>query len=264
VELEGGEGLMPERNFRETILEVIHGLSQGKTPHLQINDVLFPAAKRLEISQDEGEEQTLLTSFYDLFRVGYLAWGRSLSNAEPPFFHLTDLGRNALQNYSRDPSNPQGYLSFLRNAANLNPVALSYIEEGLMTFNQNCIRATAVMVGGAAESLVLELRDTLVSRLGALNEPIPQGLNDWKIKKVLDSLAGCFRQRKLNMPDKLFGRFDSHWSAFTYQIRASRNDSGHPARIDPVTEETVHASLLIFPALATLVNDLKEWVSNIT
>jgi hypothetical protein len=40
-----------------------------------------------------------------------------------------------------------------------------------------------------------------------------------------------------------------------------RNDTGHPESIDPVTPESVHAALLIFPELAKLVANLETWVN---
>ena len=41
-----------------------------------------------------------------------------------------------------------------------------------------------------------------------------------------------------------------------------RNDAGHPKSVDPITLEVVHGSLLIFPKLAKLGNNLKEWVKS--
>ena len=68
---------------------------------------------------------------YDLFRTGYFAWGLNLSNPDPPFFHFTDRGRRALERLSRDPGNPAGYLQYLASVAKLNPIASSYLGEGL-------------------------------------------------------------------------------------------------------------------------------------
>lgn len=62
------------------------------------------------------------------------------------------------------------------------------------------------------------------------------------------------------MPLGLKEAFESYWSASTQQIRAARNDVGHPADIEPVTPETVQASLLIFPELAKLAIDLRNWL----
>lgn len=61
------------------------------------------------------------------------------------------------------------------------------------------------------------------------------------------------------MQYELAEAFQSYWPAFTQQIRTVRNDAGHPARIDPVTQETVHGTLLIFPELARLATRLMVW-----
>lgn len=39
-----------------------------------------------------------------------------------------------------------------------------------------------------------------------------------------------------------------------------RNDAGHPNEVTPVTPESVHAALLIFPQLAGLAAQLRAWV----
>ena len=76
--------------------------------------------------------------------------------------HLTEVGRRTLSTLSRDPYNPEGYLAAVRPLLAPGSVALSYLEEGVNTFQAGCLKATAVMVGAAAESLVLDVRDTLV------------------------------------------------------------------------------------------------------
>jgi hypothetical protein len=55
---------------------------------------------------------------------------------------------------------------------------------------------------------------------------------------------------------------EAYWAAFAQQIRTVRNDVGHPSSVDPVTPDTVHASLLIFPELAKLQNKLTNWVKD--
>jgi hypothetical protein len=53
-------------------------------------------------------EQAVLTQWQELFRTGLLAWGHDLNNPNLPFFHLTDIGRRALANATRDPTSPVG------------------------------------------------------------------------------------------------------------------------------------------------------------
>jgi len=248
------------QKMRKVLLEVVDEYSRIGPGYFQSGSILREASQRLGIQRNLESEQALLTLFYDLFRSGHLAWGYNLSNIEPPFCHLTEQGRQTLSHLSRDPANPDGYLAHLSKECSLNPVAESYLEEGLSTYNSNCFKATAVMVGAAAESIVLELRDDLVQRMTSLGKTPSRNLQDWRVKRVLDALRRELELQKSNMPHKLAEAFESYWPAFTQQIRTARNDAGHPTDIDPVTPETVHASLLIFPELAKLASNLKSWV----
>lgn len=208
---------------------------------------------------DEGLHEVVLTAFYDLFRNGYLAWGMDFHNASPPWFHLTGKGRKALENISRDPYNVDGYMAYLASAAPINPVAQSYILEALNTFNNNCFKSSAVMVGTAAESLILELRDTLVSKMQTLKKAPAKNMLDWRFKTVLDAFESEIQEK---LPRPLRESFDGHWLAFTTQIRMTRNDAGHPKSVDPVKEEEVYATLLMFPQLAVLSEQLKSWITS--
>jgi len=61
---------------------------------------------------------------------------------------------------------------------------------------------------------------------------------------------------------KLSERFSAYWMPVSDQMRLARNDAGHPVSVDPVTHETVHSALLLFPEFASLVTDLKPWISS--
>jgi len=139
---------------------------------------------------------------------------------------------------------------------------MSYLTEGLDCNVDGLFKASAVMIGCAAETVILCLRDLTVQKLTTLGKAIPPNLNDWRIKTVSDSLRGFFDGYSGSFSRELREPFEAYWAAFAQQIRATRNDAGHPTSVDPVTPDTVHASLLIFPELAKLANSLSRWVSN--
>jgi len=246
--------------LRRTTLQVVADIAQQPGGQLSSTGVLNEAARRLQIRHNREDEQALLTFWFDLFRTGYLAWGLDLANPDLPWCHLTEQGRRALATISRDPANPDGYIAHLAARATVNAIALSYVREALATFNAGCSKATAVMIGVAAESLVLSLRDALVSKMASLGQTPTADLQDWRIKRVLDSIEASLTARAGIMTQALRDSFAANWPAFTHQIRAARNDAGHPAAIDPVTQDGVHASLLIFPELARLAGELETWV----
>lgn len=257
-------GQLDGQKIRKVLLEVVHELHSQGEGVFQTRAILDESFSRLS-SYGSFDSQALLTSFYDLFRSGHLSWGYNIHNPEPPFCHLTEQGRRTLRHLSRDPANPDGYLTHLSERAKLNPVAESYIREALETYNANCFKAAAVMVGAASESLILELRDDLVNKIVSLGRTPAKELQTWMIKKVLDAFRRDVDSRKGNMPRELLDAFEAYWPAFVQHIRTVRNDAGHPSSIDPVTPESVHAALLaallIFPELASLAAGLKTWIA---
>jgi hypothetical protein len=244
-------------HVRKVLLEVIEAMPGSAAPN-----VLQETAKRLDVDfNDSTKGQVILTSWSDLFRSGLLAWGADIANPYPPAFHVTTRGREALKQLSRDPSNPVGYLAYLDKHVALDPVARSYLTEALHTYNASCFKASAVMVGAAAERLVLRLRSVLLDHLTKAGWTVPAGLRDWKVKAARDSLAKEFELRRSNMPKELAESLSAYWSSLAEQIRKVRTDAGHPESIDPITPETVHAALLIFPELAKLALDLEAWMN---
>jgi len=250
-------------DIRSTLLQVIEEQSP-KHPtdaKLQTNSVLNETGNRLNAQHNHEIEEAILTQWHDLFRTGYLAWGYNLSNPNPPFFHLTEQGRKTLASISRDPANPEGYLKHLYSVSKLNPIAKSYLEEGLNCYVASLYKSSAVMVGAASEALINELRDAVRTKHEAANMKIPRNLNTWRAKETLAGLKSVFEDKTRNMPYSLREEYESYWPAFTQQIRAARNEAGHPQSIEPIKQETVHASLLIFPELSRLENHLLTWVN---
>jgi len=246
--------------IRKSLLEVINEMDTRGPGFFQSGSVLSEASRRLDLRSLELE-QALLTYWYDLFRTGHLSWGYNLSNPDAPFCHLTDQGRMTLENLSRDPANPDGYFANLKKIGILNPIAESYLKEAIKTYNSDCFKASAVMIGVAAESIILELRDELVNRIKSIGRTPSKDLEDWRIKRVLDGFKAELDLHKNDMSKQLIEAVESYWPAFTYQIRKTRNEAGHPVNIEPVTSDTIHASLLLFPELAKLALDLKSWIS---
>lgn len=252
---------MVGNQIRAVLLEVVNELSKVKDAALQSQWIIQEVRKRIKLGDNIDDQRALLAHYHDLFRIGYLAWGHDLLNSSPPFCHVTEQGRKALANVSRDPANPDGYLQSLNGRVVISPIAKSYVTEALSTYNSGSFKASAVMIGVAAESIVLDLRDTLSARMEYLGQPKPNKLADWKIKTVLDAIEDLLTQKKKDIPKGLYEHFESYWFAFTQQIRTVRNESGHPISIEPVSQDMVHASLLIFPELAVLAKDLTAWIN---
>src|SRR5262249_49167388 len=124
------------------------------------------------------------------------------------------------------------------------------------------IRAATVMVGAAAECLLLNLRDLTVERLTALGQTVPKAMKDWKSKVVSDALYQFLVAHRSQFDSKLRDSFDANLPTLIHQIRTARNDAGHPSTIDAVTPDTVHAGLLVFPEFARTAQAIGQWVTN--
>ena len=218
-------------------------------------------------------QQLVLDEWYELFRVGYLNWGNDLHSTDAPYFHVTQTGENVFRALNRDPGNPAGYLRHLNSMASLDPIAMSYLVEGLDCYAGGHFKAAAVMLGGACERIVLELRDHTANKLTKLSVSIHQDLGFGSIKpipikKIFERLNVEFVNptRKLDAREnyQLKMEFDARWTSFAEQIRSARNDAGHPKSIDPITQESVHASFLLFPLFAKLAQELYAWITNWT
>jgi hypothetical protein len=109
------------------------------------------------------------------------------------------------------------------------------------------------------ECLIIQLRDEIERGLSRSSKPIPKKMRDWRSRTVAAALQEFLESKKSTLPRRLREDFEPYWSPFVQQIRVVRNDAGHPASIDPVTPESVHASLLIFPEFAKLQNELLDW-----
>src|SRR5574340_787987 len=186
-------------DIRSALLEIIakkdvyYRADHGRGS-LQQGSILNELEQQLGRPLSHEIQEAILTCWYDLFRTGILAWGYNLSNTNQPHCHVTEHGRKILENLSRDPSNPNGYMAFLLKKTKINLIARSYIEESLNTYNSGCYKASAVMVGAASESLVLTVQATLVNRMTSLNVSVPRDLEDWRVKRILLSIENVLKQ----------------------------------------------------------------------
>ena len=251
-------------DYRETIFQVIDEMKPGPgfdPGKLRVDVVLREVKERASLKNDLAAEKQVLAEFYGLFDAGLLVWGKDLGDPTSPYFHISARGDLSLGRGSRDPGNPAKYKAYLASTARLSPIALSYLEEGVDCYNGGHFKAAAVLVGGASEAMIVELRDLIRESLKGLGQAEPKGFGDWQVKRVLDALQSFILARKSGLSKGVGERFEAYWPAFTQQIRSVRNDVGHPSSVAPVTPETVHASLLIFPELARLQNALGDWAS---
>lgn len=251
---------MKTEDVQRVLLEAIAEHSSGRTDGaVGSRGVLISAAEKLGCSRSTQEQQVVLTAWCDLFRMGVISWGVDAGHPGPETAHLTEHGRKTLAQASRDPANRAGYLAVVNPYVLVGSVERSYVDEALATYAAGCNKATAVLIGAAAEAMIMDLRDELVTKMKALSKSVPKAMVDWRIKTAFEAVEAELRLQAKALGRDLVERLDA-FAAYAGQLRMPRNAAGHPTSVDPVTRETVHASLLIFPELARLVVDLRQWV----
>jgi hypothetical protein len=209
---------------------------------------------------DQTTARRAMDAWDDLYRSGIVGYGMDMANLEQTWSHVTDYGAASVAEISRDPSNPAGYRAVVEPFLRDEPIARSYLDEALDTYNKGTFKASAVMLGCAAEALHLSLRDKLVTKIAATGQTPPPDLSTWIISRVLARIEALIDARAKDLDRELRERFESYWPAWTGLFRMTRNDAGHPKSVDPITRDAMHAALLLFPENARLSFDLSAWV----
>lgn len=210
----------------------------GRERSLSPRDVIESACQRAQGGGRGPGDVRVLESFYALFNEGVLAWGLDRSNHGMDWSHVTPLGELVLAGLDRDPANASGYLAELRGLVDPNGVAGGYIAEAVHSYNAGCDRGAAVLLGCAAEGLVLDVRDELVTRLNGAGAKVQKSLTNWKAKPVIDEIDRVLRSGSTKMPHDLAERFDVHWRSLFHHVRMARNEAARRARVG---RDRVHA-----------------------
>ena len=166
---------------------------------LQAETILSTALN--QICQEYGgqrnqNEKVLKRVYADLLRNGEITSGIGISNMSPSFFEVTDKGDETFEYLNRDPGNPQGYLEHLSEKAEIDNITKSYLNEALQTYNANCFKAAAVMLGCASERLILNLAEILVEKIKGKGDEPPKKLTGWMISQRIDGIEHELNQKK--------------------------------------------------------------------
>lgn len=219
----------------------------------------FPSVKEKNRFDD-----LLRQVIWEFIVSGVIAPGNGLhtSGANLPFFTITDFGHKVLSAGRAIPQDPDGYLAEIRVAGktSVDAVVNGYIEEALCCFARGCSTASVLLLGVAAEAVVLKACELIV---GASADPT--------VRKSYESLPDVIKQkhrwlvdrysalpskvRREALPDGLDVTLTSAYDL----IRRQRNDLGHPQAIPPSIDRQ-HA-FVFFQVFMTVVRDLEAFAT---
>jgi hypothetical protein len=225
---------------REGTLQQARGYGD---PHLSSNDA--------ELVRDV---------FWDLFRQGFITLGLNDSSDAWPFFRLSHLGGQTLATQS--PFRFHDTSSFLnivsREAPDISAEAKVYLDEAVAAYFADCLLASCVMVGGAAEAEFLRLVDVAANSptYGPTFAPVVQPIFiRQKITRFQECLKPLLDARRL--PREAVEDLETNFNMIQSVLRIARNEAGHPTSTQ-LQREQVYVYLQLFVPFARQVMRLRN------
>ena len=211
------------------------------------------------LRMDDRDVELVRDIFWDLFRQGLITLGRDDMNDSWPNFRLSHNAKQTLLQASPYRfHNAASYLSLVTiEAPDISSTAQEYLQEAIATFYTDCLLASCVMLGVAAEVEFLRLIDAgLASAAHAalFQSASKETLLRQKIIKfqaILPSLPRPILQ-------KAGEDLDMHINGIQSVLRVARNKAGHAlAKRTPIREQ-VYVYLQMFVPFAGHLSRLRN------
>lgn len=187
-------------------------------------------------------------AFWDFFRHGFITLGIDSShNAGWPWFRLSRFGASALQTQS--PYRFHDTTSFLSivkvEVPDISPDAVAYLDEAVAAFYADCLLASCVMLGVAAEAEFLRLTD--VACANATHGPTFAPVQAKKfIREKITKFRDVLRPMLPSLLRTATEDLEINLDAIQSVLRIARNDAGHPSGAKPPQREQVYIMLQMF------------------
>lgn len=258
-----------DRNNLEFVRQIIlHRLKHDREWHQFDYSWTGFTGKYVDFERTQLRDRFLVLAtevMWQLVTQGIVAPGMNSANLTLPFFHITDYGKTVLETERFVPHDPTGYLKEVRGAAKtvVGEVAITYIEEALRCFNSGCQLAAVLLLGVAAECVLLELCKVIHSSLrSAADQKALDGKQTikhkhrWIVDKYLALPSSTRRER---LPESL----DLTLTSLYELIRRQRNDLGHPQEKPPeLSREQAFVFFRLFPGFVSDIELFADYCRN--
>jgi len=211
-------------------------------------------------------QRLIVDIFWECVGQGVICPGTASGNPSPPFFHLTEYGKNVLREPNYSPHDPDQYLKQLGVLVPKPDVTvLAYLRESLAAFDRGTMVATVMMLGIASERVFLLICDALLSALTDPSEhtAFSKILDRNPIKPKLDWVSGKIQRiSSLKRPNDWPDDADIQLTGIFNLIRCQRNDVGHPRDMPPtVSRDVAYGYLRIFPSYYATAETVREFLT---
>jgi len=177
-----------------------------------------------------------------------------------PHFSITEYGKTYLESEGSAPYDPDGYLSCIANdSPNVDDVVLLYLTEGLQCFIRSNYIASVVMVGVAAEKVILNLVDAFTAAMSDASKATTfrRKTQNAMIKTQFDELTKRLYPLKQQLPGELSRDLETYLDGIFNLVRNYRNEAGHPTGRD-IPHEIAYSNLQLFRYFSKRVHGLIE------
>ena len=241
---------MDEELSRSRIREEIRSWLPNN-PHVQVPTFLEHLRRVRSVPNEVVQAATpvILEEFHALVVSSVLRIGYG-DNYETPWMTLTTYGRSALETDEAPPAyDPDAYIDHVRATVSTVPeVALFYLGEAVGTFNLGRNLAAAVMLGVAAEAILVRLIGAFAQSSDARNgDELGRSLDREAISRTYDKFRRQFDAA--TVPPDLQRDLDVYLGNVFNFIRMTRNEAGHPTGL-AVERSVLESQLRAFEGFA--------------
>lgn len=270
--------------IRQLVLEYLRRiLERGQQGQNQVNDVLryvgriayerqlWMSTERPKIPEQAGDMlpaediDKVKAVIWQLIILGVLVPGvQGYAQSSWPHLSITEYGKTYLETEGSAPYDPDGYLSSIKSdSPNVDDVVLLYLTEGLQCFLRSNYIASVVMVGVAAEKVILNLIDAFASAMSDVSKATTfrRKIQNAMIKKQFDELTKQLYPLKKQLPGELSRDLETYLGSIFNLVRSYRNEAGHPSGIG-VSHEIAYSNLQVFRYFSKNVHRLIQYLGN--
>jgi hypothetical protein len=219
----------------------------------------LPTAGHSDFAQDAQlrtiDERRFRELLWSLINSGVLVQGLNSSNEQWPFLSVTELGEDYLKDNGPDVYDPDRYVEQLAAEHPVDEVESRFLYQAIAAFHADLPDAAAVMLGAAAEHLILVLSDAIATTDNAVAARIEKEASRSALS-LLTYVGKYLEDRKGRLPRRLREELSTTFLGIASMIRIARNDAGHPALDRPVARDQALVLLRLFPGFRGWSHDL--------
>lgn len=254
--------------LREAVVKALIDPGPTRTIH-QFRDLALAVAEQFErragtysgpglVREDPEDEELIREIFWDLFRQGIITLGLNISNPSWPFFRLSRSGKVTLAKQSPWRfHNTNSYLQMVRHEApDISKETLVYLDEAVAAFYADCMLASCVMLGVAAEAEFLKLLDVARSR-PSVGKYFSSAAKERFIRQKIARFLPALKTIGSQLDPQAVEDLETNFAPIQSVLRIARNDAGHPTSASP-QRENVYVNLQLFVPFARQVMRLRS------